>query len=68
MSARPVVIWAVIVKNPRCEWIHTGTLARTRAAAKAEYLARWDDQTAALREFRKGRLRLARVVVSEMKK
>jgi len=38
----PVKMWAVIVVNSRCDWIHYTSIARTRRAAWESFLALWD--------------------------
>lgn len=64
--ASPVILWAVIVRNPRCEWIHYHTLRRTRKESKQAYIESFNEEHRhiPLHEFRKKKIRVALVVVS----
>lgn len=60
-QARPVLMWAPIIRGERSEWIHSECIRSTRRAARKAYLALW------LPEHHKealGRIRFAKVVVS----
>lgn len=63
----PMRMWAVIVVNPRCDWIHYSSIARTRRAAWGSFLHLWSPHAHAARlaDLKAGRYRLARVTVTE---
>ncbi|WP_293002045.1 hypothetical protein [Nevskia sp.] len=63
----PVKMWAVIVVNSRCDWIHYTSIARTRRAAWESFLALWDfeGQQRRREDLKAGHYRLARVKVIE---
>lgn len=63
----PVKMWAVVVIHPRADWIHWGTIERTRRAAWDSFLSHWslEGQQARRRDLKLGRYRLARVIVQE---
>lgn len=65
MKPAPVILWAVIVRSKRSEWIHHGTLRQTRKDAWQAFCESWGNRPALEWERKAGRYRLARVVVTE---
>lgn len=63
----PVKMWAVVVIHPRADWIHWGTIERTRRASWESFLSIWDfeGQQARRRDLTLGRYRVVRVIVQE---
>lgn len=61
---RPIGCWAVAIKSTRSEWIHYGTIARTKSDAWERYRDQWGSAKYADDDMRSGRARLIRVVVS----
>lgn len=63
----PITMWAVIICNTRCEWIHSGSISRTRNEAWRQYRDNWLPSTYAKLDAlrRSGELRLARVTIAE---
>lgn len=66
--ARPVQLWAIIIRNPRAEWIYYPSCKRTRREAIDAYLDGYSERSAAALKLRRDRrnkdLRLARVTVT----
>lgn len=62
--ANSVVMWAVICRGSRAEWINYQTIRRTRRDAWAVYCSWYDDKKTAVAQRRKKHIRLARVVVT----
>lgn len=59
--ARPVAMWAAVVRSTRTEWIHYLTIRRTRAEARAAYLEQWEPE---YRPKALKNVRFAKVVIS----
>lgn len=59
----PLTMWAVIVRNPRTEWIHSLTLRRTRREARRAWLDQWGGHVP--REQALKGIRFARVTITE---
>lgn len=66
-TSAPVLLWAVIVVNPRSEWIHWQTISRLRRDSWEKYKAQWVDPMTCENLKRQGRCRLALVEVKEMR-
>ena len=62
-TVQPVQLWAVIVRNPRTEWINRNTIRRTRKEAWAAYCEGWNPGVPKQHK-RKKQVRVARVTVS----
>lgn len=61
----PVILWAVIIHNPRSSWIHWNTIHAQRSGAWKRYLDTWrpEHQERAEADRKQGRLTLAKVSV-----
>lgn len=62
-TASPILMWAVIVRSQKSEWIHYETVHRLRREAYGKYEERHTPEIA-LRDFNSGRIRMARVAIS----
>ncbi len=61
------MMWTVIVKSKRSEWIHWMTIGRTKLAAWTKYLEQWmpEHQQQCQKDRQAGKVRLARVRIAE---
>ena len=62
----PIIQWAVIVRNPRVEWINPFTIRPQRQDARRAYLEMWIDRATGERHFKAKEVRLAKVRVEEV--
>lgn len=67
MKPAPIILWAVVVRSKRSEWIHPDTLRRLRKDAWAAILGRHVPEHRHALELRRkeGKYRVTRVVVTE---
>lgn len=61
--AGKMMMWAVIVRGERSEWINWETIRRTRKDAWRAYCSMWENPEYPAKAKKTGRVRLASVIV-----